>query len=183
MTVVSNTSPINYLTLIGLDRLLPALFGRVIIPLAVREELNSSGAPPQITEMLSRSGGWLEAVRAPAVSDPILSGLDAGEMEAIGLAVSMKAELILMDEARGRRAASEHFGLRVTGTVGILDRAARVGLIDVADVVERLRKTSFRASPKLYQLLLGPATKPATIHEKNEAETGTNDVERDEGSC
>ena len=74
-------------------------------------------------------------------------------MEAIGLAVSMKAELILMDEARGRRAASEHFGLRVTGTVGILDRAARVGLIDVADVVERLRKTSFRASPKLYQLL------------------------------
>jgi len=33
MTVVSNTSPINYLTLIGLDRLLPALFGRVIIPL------------------------------------------------------------------------------------------------------------------------------------------------------
>ena len=130
MTVVSNTSPINYLTLIGLDRLLPTLFGRVIIPLAVREELNSSGAPPQITEMLSRSGGWLEAVRAPAVSDPILAGLDAGEMEAIGLAVSMKAELILMDEARGRRAASEHFGLRVTGTVGILDRAAATSRVD-----------------------------------------------------
>jgi predicted nucleic acid-binding protein len=43
MTVVSNTSPINYLTLSGLDRLLPALFGRVIIPLAVQEE---SSNPP-----------------------------------------------------------------------------------------------------------------------------------------
>ena len=100
MTVVSNTSPINYLTLIGLDRLLPALFGRVIIPLAVQEELRSPGAPPQIREMLRRSGDWLEAKNAPSLSDPILAVLDPGETEAIALAVSMKADLILLDEAR-----------------------------------------------------------------------------------
>jgi predicted nucleic acid-binding protein len=47
MTVVSNTSPINYLTLIGLDRLLPALFWRVIIPLAVQEELKSLRGTPK----------------------------------------------------------------------------------------------------------------------------------------
>jgi len=41
--------------------------------------------------MLKRSGGWLDVVGAPAVSDPILAGLDAGEKEAIGLAVTMKA--------------------------------------------------------------------------------------------
>jgi predicted nucleic acid-binding protein len=64
MTVVSNTSPINYLTLIGLGRLLPALFRRVIIPLAVEEELKS-----------------------PA------RRLKSGEKEAIGLAVKMKADL------------------------------------------------------------------------------------------
>ena len=182
MTVVSNTSPINHLTLIGLDRLLPALFGRVIIPLAVQDELKSAGAPALIGEMLRRSGGWLDVVSAPPVSDPILAGLDAGEKEAIGLAVKMKAGLVLLDEARGRRAASEHFGLPVTGTLGVLDRAARVGLIDVADAVERLRKTSFRASPKLYQLLLGPATKPATTRHKNEPKTGSKSREQDEGS-
>jgi predicted nucleic acid-binding protein len=182
MTVVSNTSPINYLTLIGLDRLLPALFGRVTIPLAVQDELKSLGAPPQIGKMLRRSGGWLDVVSAPPVSDRILAGLDAGEKEAIGLAVKMKADLILLDEARGRRAASEHFGLTVTGTLGVVDRAARVGLIDAADVVERLRKTSFRASPKLYQLLLGPATKPATTRHKNDPKTGSRTREQEEGS-
>lgn len=172
MTVVSNTSPLNYLTLIGLDRLLPALFGRVIIPSAVQEELKSPGAPPQIGEMLRRSGAWLDVASAPPVSDPILAGLDAGEKEAISLAVSMKADLILLDEARGRRAAFEHFGLPVTGTLGVLDRAARAGLIDARDAVERLRKTSFRASSKLYQLLLEPATKPATTRHRNEPKTG-----------
>ena len=87
-----------------------------------------------------------------------------------------------MDEALGRRAASEHFGLPVTGTLGVLDRAARVGLIDAAYGIERLRKTSFRASPKLYQLLLEPATKPATTRHKNERKTGSRNMEQEEGS-
>jgi predicted nucleic acid-binding protein len=182
MTVVSNTSPLNYLALIGLERLLPAMFGRVIIPLAVREELKASGAPVEVRDLLDRSRGWLEAVSAPSVSDPILAGLDPGEKEAIGLAVSMRANLILLDEARGRRAATEHLGLTVTGTLGVLDRAARAGLIDATDVVERLRKTNFRASPKLYQLLLGPATKPATTRHKNEPKTGSRAKEQEEES-
>jgi predicted nucleic acid-binding protein len=84
MTVVSNTSPINYLTLIGLNRPLPALFGRVIVPLAVQEELQSPGAPPQIGEMLRPSGGWLDVVSASPVSEPILAGLDAGEKDGTG---------------------------------------------------------------------------------------------------
>lgn len=45
MTVISNTSPLNYLALIGLQDILPALFGRVLIPEAVWHELSSSGAP------------------------------------------------------------------------------------------------------------------------------------------
>jgi len=182
MRVVSDTSPINYLTLIGLERLLPTLFGRVIIPVAVQDELKAPGAPAQILEMLDRSGDWLEAVSAPSLSDPILAGLDPGEKEAICLAISMKADLILLDEAQGRRAAAEHFGLTVTGTLGVLDRGARAGLIDATDVVGRLSKTNFRASRKLYQLLLGPATKPATTRHKNQPETGPNSGEREEGS-
>jgi predicted nucleic acid-binding protein len=179
MTVVSNTSPINYLTLIGLERLLPTLFGRVIIPAAVQEELKAPGAPAEIREMLGRSGDWLEAVSAPSVSDPILAGLDPGEMEAIALAVNMKADLILLDEARGRRTAAERFGLAITGTLGVLDRAARAGLINATDAVERLGKTSFRGSPKLYRLVLGPATKPATNRHKNEPKTGSRGREQE----
>lgn len=107
------------------------------------------------------------------MSDPIQAGLDAGEKEAIGLAAKLKADLVLLDEARGRQAAWEHFGLPVTGALGVLHRAARVGLIDVAEVVERLRKTSFRATPKLYQLLLGPATTRQETSPKQVQEPGS----------
>jgi predicted nucleic acid-binding protein len=113
------------------------------------------------------------------VSDPILAGLDPGEMEAIALAVNMKADLILLDEARGRRTAAEHFGLAITGTLGVLDRAARAGLINATDAVERQGKTSFRGSPKLYRLVLGPATKPATNRHKNEPKTGSRGREQE----
>ena len=153
----------------------------MVIPLAVQEELNSRGATVQIRELLDRGRGWLEAVSAPPMSDPLLAGLDSGEKEAIGLALSVKADLVLLDEARGWRAA-EHVGLKVTGTLAVLDRAARVGLIDAVDVVDRLHNTSFRASPKLYQLLLRPATKPATTRRENEPKTCSRTREQEEGS-
>lgn len=156
MTVVSNTSLLNYLTLIGLEHLLPALFGRVIIPLAVQDELRVPGAPAQIRELLDRRPAWLEATKAPPVSDPILAGLDKGEREAIALAVNIRAELTLLDENRGRNAA-ERLGLNVAGTIGVLDGAARAGLIDTADAIKRLRKTTFRSSPRLYELLAARA--------------------------
>lgn len=150
MTVISNPSPLNYLTLIGLEHLLPALFGRVIIPLAVQDELRVPGAPAQIRELLDRRPAWLEATKAPPVSDPILAGLDKGEREAIALAVNIRAELTLLDENRGRSAA-ERLGLNVAGT------AARAGLIDTADAIKRLCKTTFRSSPRLYELLAARA--------------------------
>lgn len=52
MTVVSNTSPLNYLVLIDLQYVLPALFERVLIPEAVLRELRSSGAPQQVKNWL-----------------------------------------------------------------------------------------------------------------------------------
>lgn len=150
MTVVSDTSPINYLTLIGLERLLPALLGRVIIPVAVQQEFKASGAPLQIREMSGRETGSKQQVhrRCPARFLPAW--------------------------IRAR--------WTVTGTLGVQDHGARTGLIDATDAVDRLRKTSFRASPKLYRLLLGPATKSATTRHKNEPKTGSRAREQEEGS-
>lgn len=54
MTVISNTSPLNYLTLIDLQNILSALFGRVLIPDAVWHELGSPAAP-QPCEGLARN--------------------------------------------------------------------------------------------------------------------------------
>jgi predicted nucleic acid-binding protein len=157
MSVVSDTSPLNYLILTGLDRILPALFARVAVPQAVFDELCSPGAPETVRAWLAAPPGWFE-VRAVRPADPALALLDPGEREAITLAEELRAGLVLLDEARARRTATQR-GLRVVGTLGLLDRAATRGLIDLGDALRRLSQTTFRASPKLLQSLKagGPA--------------------------
>ncbi|MDX2151478.1 MAG: DUF3368 domain-containing protein [Bryobacteraceae bacterium] len=156
MIVVSNTSPINYLILIDFEHLLPSLFGSVIIPTAVRLELEAPGAPQRVREMVGTSG-WIE-VRSPTRIDPRLMALGAGEREALAMAHELKADLVLLDETRGRRAAAA-LSLNVVGTLDVIDRAARRGLVDAGDAVARLRKTTFRASPRLLDGVARSSTK------------------------
>lgn len=147
MIVVSDTSPLNYLILIDLTHLLPALFGRIIIPEAVVDELHSPMAPEPVRRWMAALPGWVE-VRPAGPPDLSLRGLDAGEHQVIVLAQRLRAGLVLMDEARGRTAARER-GLTVAGVVGVLHRAARRSLVDLNVAVERLQQTSSRASPRL----------------------------------
>ena len=58
-----------------------------------------------------------------------------------------------MDEALGRKVARNK-GLKVTGLLGILDRAAQQNLVDFPQAIAALEKTTFRASPKLIKFLL-----------------------------
>jgi predicted nucleic acid-binding protein len=85
--------------------------------------------------------------------DASLKGIDAGEKAAIQLAASLHADLLLMDDRKGVNAAQRK-GLRVTGTLGVLDLAAQRGLADFAQAVEQLRQTNFRVSRALLDALL-----------------------------
>jgi predicted nucleic acid-binding protein len=147
MTVISNTSPLNYLALIGFQDILPTLFGRVLIPDAVWHELGSPAAPQPVKDWLGTSPSWLDC-RVVSQVPPDRQHLDPGEREAIALAQSLNASLVLLDERRGRRVARD-LGLAVSGTLGVLDLAARRGLVDLADALERLERTTFRATPRL----------------------------------
>ena len=152
MTVVSNTSPLNYLVLIELQQLLPALFSRVLVPEAVLWELRSPAAPAQIGAWLDTSPDWLES-RVAADIPTELRQLGPGEREAIVLAESVDDGLVLLDERRARGMARQR-GLAVTGTLGVLDLAAARGLVDLADACDRLARTNFRGSPRLLRSLL-----------------------------
>ncbi len=85
--------------------------------------------------------------------EPDLQRLEQGEREAIVLAVASAADLILMDDRAGVVVARAR-GFAVTGTLGLIDLAARRGLIDVAKAVARLQATSFRCRPDLLRELL-----------------------------
>lgn len=153
MKVVSNTSPLCYLLLIEQVDLLPKLFEEIIIPEAVSRELRDEGAPEVVRQWIIHPPTWLHIVSVSAKFDSTLSRLHRGEQEAILLGEQLSADLILLDEKAARRAAIEH-GLNVTGLLGILDRSATLGFIDLPSVLARLNHTSFRIAPRLLKVVL-----------------------------
>jgi predicted nucleic acid-binding protein len=150
VNVVSDTSPICYLLLIGQVDLLGVLFKQVCIPLAVRDELE---AVPAFREWLASAPAWLKSRALPPGSEPGLSRLDPGEREAILLSEMLEADLVLLDEKKARQAAKER-GLEVMGLLGVLDLAAQSGFLSLADALEKLARTSFRVEPRLIKSLL-----------------------------
>ena len=153
MIVVSDTSPLNYLVLIGQENLLHELFGKVVIPQAVFDELGDEGAPAEVRAWSQNHPHWVEVKQSRLTADAALDILDPGEREAILLAQEISADLLLIDDRQARQVASE-FGLAITGTVGVLDQAARAGLIDLKKTVAELRKTNFHIAENIVRKLL-----------------------------
>jgi len=154
MLAVADTSPINYLLLIQCETVLPVLYARVVIPLAVWHELQDPDTPALVRAWVAQPPAWFaiqplqQALPATAMPD-----LGAGEREAIALAQELSADIVLIDEGDGRREAHD-CGLHVTGTFGVLERGAIRGLIDLPTALARLRATTFRARNELYQDVL-----------------------------
>ncbi len=153
MIVVADASPINYLVLIDAVYVLPTLFTQIVIPQAVYLELHHPSAPVSVRRWIAHKPDWLLVQQAVLSADQDLQLLDEGEREAILVAERVCAKLIILDERAARQIATQR-GLRITGTLGVLNVAGQHKLIDIPQAVARLRSTSFRAAPKLYQWLL-----------------------------
>ena len=129
------------------------LYGGVIVPTVVHGELLHPAAPEAVQGWAAAPPAWLTVTPAPESEDPRLRKLDAGEAAAIVLALALAADLVLMDERAGVAAARAR-ALNVIGTIGVLDQAARTGLIDIAEALTRLKGTNFRHRPGLLESLL-----------------------------
>lgn len=153
MIVVADTSPINYLVLIEEIDVLAKMYGRVVIPPAVRDELLRPSAPGIVRGWIGQMPSWLE-VHAPAnAPDASLAEFDPGERDAILLAGELGADQLIVDDRQGRRAA-ESRGIPVMGTLGVLREAAAHGLVNLPRAVERLQRTSFYIAPEILARLL-----------------------------
>jgi predicted nucleic acid-binding protein len=130
--VISDASPLVHLAAIKRFDLLRLLYSVVFIPKAVWTEVVVAGlGRPGSTELdQAITSGWMqikEAGRANLARSELVT-LDQGEAEALALALDLQAEVILLDEVRGR-AVARTLGLRAVGTLGVLIEAKRRGLI------------------------------------------------------
>jgi predicted nucleic acid-binding protein len=155
MIIVADTTSISELAKVNYLNLLPKLFGRVIIPQGVYDELKTGQHPAaKIVQELS----WLDVV---AVNNRLVveelqkvGNLDLGESEAIALAEEMGADQLLIDEKAARRVAMAR-NLPLIGTMGILLLAKRQGeLENVKDILDQMQQQGTRISNRLYHQVL-----------------------------
>lgn len=159
MRAVADTGPLHYLIVAGHIDILPTLFIEIAIPDAVRDELAHPGAPAAVRS-------WIAAPQAGLSINPVMpdalakidAGLDAGERAALALALTRQPDLVLMDDRAGV-AAAQVLGFVVTGTLGLLMRAARRGLLDLPAALDALSQTNFHWTPSLRARVLAEHTK------------------------
>jgi len=151
--VIADTTPLNYLILINNVDLLPKLFGRVLIPPAVLRELQNTETPPSVRSWIEKIPSWLQMKQLASKPDSGLAHLDQGEQEAITLAQELHADQLLLDETDARKEA-ERRHLPFIGTLGILRRAARLNMLDLAESLRRLQQTTFYVDAEIIKSLL-----------------------------
>ncbi|MEO7029937.1 MAG: hypothetical protein ABI147_11105 [Acidobacteriaceae bacterium] len=145
MIVVADTSAFNYLVQMGRAEILHTLYGRVVIPHAVHDELLALGAPRAVSAWATDLPHWVDVVSAMRIDFTLSELLGAGEREAISLAIEISANLVLMDDQPGRIAAEER-GLIVSGTLFVLLQASRRRLLDFESAIAELKSLGFRMS-------------------------------------
>ncbi len=151
MIVVSDTSSINYLVLLGYIEVLLPLFGTVIIPTEVYQELTADKTPQVVREWIETKPDWLEIQTAKPLF--VSRRLGLGESAAIGLALEIQPDTLLIDE-RFARSFARLQGLDVTGIIGVLERAHQQGLLDLETALNELKATTFFISNELIQDVL-----------------------------
>jgi uncharacterized protein len=126
---VSNTGPLIALAHAEVLHILSGLFEKVLVPEAVRDEIEAGSLSKLRFADLSASAANLQVLPNPPV-DPLLAKmLDQGEAAVVLLAQREGGLPVLLDERKGRKIAGDIFGLPVIGTAGLLIKAKRAGLI------------------------------------------------------
>jgi uncharacterized protein len=159
MLIVSNTSPLSNLAVIGELLLLQTIYPTILIPPIVQIELMRL---PETQPLISAhiANGWLK-IQSPnnlQLLQTLNQSLDPGEAAAIALAFELNADRLLIDERLGRIIATQ-YNIKIRGILGILVNAKDQELIpDIQPILDRLiQEAGFRVSQALYDRTLREA--------------------------
>lgn len=127
--LVIDSGPLIAFARINQLELLPQLAARIVVPLAVWDEVTVRGRNAPGADEVGQTA-WLERQTvAPLAVEPLAILVDQGEAEVIALARMLPGSVAVLDDARARRVA-ERLNVRRLGTLGLLRRAKRMGLLE-----------------------------------------------------
>lgn len=162
--IVSDSSPLIWLSKVHRLELLRRLFGEVLVPEAVRIEVTSGKSADALLIREAFKDGWIKAVDSPGGTELVeVSGIHIGEAEAIQLARGLGALFIVDD--REASVVARVFGVRCLGTVGVLLSALAsgfIGLDEFVDCIDAMISLGFRLSVEIYRRALEEANRIAT---------------------
>lgn len=159
MIVVSDTTPLISLLKINRLELLEKLFGQVLILRAVFNELTMNERfQIEADQIRQKHFIVIKPVNNPESADILkrATGLDQGESEAIVLTDELNADVLLMDEAKGRTVSSR-MGLRIMGIIGILMAAyeeQELTSYEMRECIDGLQNSGRHIGQRHYQMLL-----------------------------
>jgi predicted nucleic acid-binding protein len=137
MLVVTDTTPINYLVLIGHVDILPSLYSHVVIPQAVVGDLQYPRTPEIVREWIATPPSWCTIQSPQGPPDATLFYLGDGEREALMLFQELGADAVLTDDSEAYEEAQRR-GIPVLRTLGILEEASLHRLLDLPTALARL---------------------------------------------
>ncbi len=140
------TSPLIALEFLGDLEFVPRILsGTIIIPPAVFSELGGRGLPDWLS---------LRALTQPIDGRIAGASLGNGETEALSLSLEVSAKYVLLDDRAARRFAMS-LQIKVLGTLGLLVRAKRSGLVGaIRPKLDTLRALPFHIASALYRDVL-----------------------------
>ena len=140
MIIVSDTSPVSNLILIGRLDILQRMFSEVVVPPAVDKEIRAlEQLGKDIREY--RNAKWIKILTPSDLQkvNRLRNRLDKGEAQAIALALEINCHLLLMDERIGTSIARDE-GLKTVGLVGVLIKAKQQQIVnDVKPILTELK--------------------------------------------
>ena len=147
--VVVNSTPIIALAKVEKLDVLKAMYGQIIIPEAVFSEVTAKD--DCVKDLLLKNNEWIKVKSIVNFSEKAMfkARLHDGEVEVMVLAKELKADVVIIDDYAARKTA-EYIGLNLTGTIGILIKAKRKGLIDlVMPIVQVMEQNGIYYSEQL----------------------------------
>ncbi len=147
MIVISDTTPLRYLIEIEQVHILETLFGKIIIPEKVADELQHPKTPHQVKSWMQALPDWLEVRKADLTFFTPQKKIDDGEREAFALALELNADAVLLDDKYALTEA-KRLNLQTIALFTLFEIAAARNLINLPQTIEAIRRTNFRLPPE-----------------------------------